>query len=62
MNKEGIIIGAGIAGPAMAMRLKQAGINTVIFEAREQASMEESPSPGTQTTVLGGLNQSLKKE
>jgi quinol monooxygenase YgiN len=40
--------------------LKQDGVRELIGQA--MPLLEKSPSPGTQTTVLGGLNQSLKKD
>lgn len=34
-NKQAIIIGCGITGPILALSLKQAGINSVIYEAEK---------------------------
>ncbi len=34
-----IIIGAGIAGPAMAMALKRRGMGVTLYEAREENEM-----------------------
>jgi len=35
-KKKALIIGCGIAGPALALFLKRAGIESAIYEAREQ--------------------------
>lgn len=36
MHKRAIIIGAGIAGPAMALQLKRMGVDSIVFEARQE--------------------------
>src|SRR5437868_5296377 len=37
MSKRGLIIGCGVAGPVLAMFLKRAGIEAVIYEGRPSA-------------------------
>lgn len=37
-EKTALVIGGGIAGPAMALFLKRAGFGPIVFEARESAS------------------------
>jgi len=38
-NKKAIIIGCGIAGPALALQLKRAGIKSTIYEAEKTPTL-----------------------
>lgn len=40
-NRKAIIIGAGIAGPAMALWLQRIGIESVIYESRPRLDGNE---------------------
>jgi 2-polyprenyl-6-methoxyphenol hydroxylase-like FAD-dependent oxidoreductase len=67
MNKRAIIIGAGIAGPAMALQLKRMGIEAIVFEARQEAAMSQGVFLGITPNGLNVLKkmidiQKLKEE
>lgn len=67
MHKRAIIIGAGIAGPAMALQLKSMGIDSIVFEARKEAAMSQGVFLGITPNGLNVLKkmidiQRLKEE
>lgn len=57
MSKKVIIIGAGIAGPVLAIQLQNAGYTVEIFEARENAGAEDGAFLGL---TPNGLNVLLR--
>lgn len=66
MNKKAIIIGAGIAGPILALQLKKIGYESEIFESRPAHSTKEGAFLGFTPNGLNVLKEfvdiSLLKE
>ena len=65
-NRQGLIIGAGIAGPAVAMALRGVGIDAVVFEAtsapRDEAGAFLNLAPnGINVLRALGLEQVLDR-
>jgi 2-polyprenyl-6-methoxyphenol hydroxylase-like FAD-dependent oxidoreductase len=56
---KAIIIGAGIAGPAMALQLKKAGIESILFEARQEEEMRQGVFMGITPNGLHVLSQMI---
>ena len=59
MHKRAIIIGAGIAGPAMALQLKNMGIDPIVFEARKEAEMSQGVFLGITPNGLNVLKKMI---
>lgn len=62
MNRKVIIIGAGIAGPAMAIQLQRLGIIAEIFEARRETAMQEGLFMGLTPNGLNVLSEYIDIE
>lgn len=60
--KNAIVIGAGIAGPAMAIQLKLLGIDAEIFEARPEHEMNQGVFLGITPNGLNVINQWIDPE
>lgn len=61
-NKKAIIIGAGIAGPAMAMQLQKLTIKASIFEARTEKEMNQGVFLGLTPNGLNVLREFVNPE
>jgi len=66
MNKKAIIIGAGVAGPILALQLKKIGLESEIFESRSKDNTKEGAFLGLTPNGLNVLKEfvdlSLLKE
>ncbi|MFC4685382.1 FAD-dependent oxidoreductase [Epilithonimonas pallida] len=57
MNKKAIIIGAGIAGPILALQLKKIGFDSEIFESRSEDNTKEGAFLGLTPNGLNILKE-----
>ncbi len=57
MNKKAIIIGAGIAGPILALQLKKIGFDSEIFESRSEDNTKEGAFLGLTPNGLNVLKE-----
>ncbi|CAH0147883.1 FAD-dependent urate hydroxylase [Pedobacter sp. Bi27] len=57
MNKKAIIIGAGVAGPILALQLKKIGFNAEIFESRSEDNTKEGAFLGLTPNGLNVLKE-----
>lgn len=57
MNRKAIIIGAGVAGPILALQLKKAGFEAEIFESRSADNTKEGAFLGLTPNGLNILKQ-----
>ena len=57
MNKKAIIIGAGIAGPILALHLKKIGFESEIFESRSEGNTKEGAFLGLTPNGLNVLKE-----
>ncbi len=57
MNKKAIIIGAGVAGPILALQLKKIGFDSEIFESRSEDNTKEGAFLGLTPNGLNVLKE-----
>lgn len=57
MNKKAIIIGAGVAGPILALQLKKIGFEAEIFESRSEDNTKEGAFLGLTPNGLNVLKE-----
>ncbi|MBT2564142.1 FAD-dependent monooxygenase [Pedobacter sp. ISL-68] len=57
MNKKAIIIGAGVAGPILALQLKKIGFDAEIFESRPEDNTKEGAFLGLTPNGLNVLKE-----
>ncbi|MGE9310004.1 FAD-dependent oxidoreductase [Niabella sp. CJ426] len=57
MNKRAIIIGAGVAGPILALQLKKIGFESEIFESRSEGNTREGAFLGFTPNGLNVLKE-----
>ena len=57
MNKKAIIIGAGVAGPILALQLKKIGFESEIFESRSEDNTKEGAFLGLTPNGLNVLKE-----
>ena len=57
MNKKAIIIGAGVAGPILALQLKKIGFDAEIFESRSEDNTKEGAFLGLTPNGLNVLKE-----
>lgn len=57
MNKKVIIIGAGVAGPILALQLKKRGFEPEIFESRSEGNIKEGAFLGLTPNGLNVLKE-----
>ncbi|MGN6434979.1 MAG: FAD-dependent oxidoreductase, partial [Agriterribacter sp.] len=57
MNKKAIIIGAGVAGPILALQLKKIGFESEIFESRAEDNIKEGVFLGLTPNGLNVLKE-----
>lgn len=57
MNKKVIIIGAGVAGPILALQLKKMGFDPEIFESRSEDNTKEGAFLGLTPNGLNVLKE-----
>lgn len=62
MNKKVIIIGAGVAGPIMALQLKKTGFDPEIFESRSEDNTKEGAFLGFTPNGLNVLKEFVDLE
>ncbi|NMN38097.1 FAD-dependent oxidoreductase [Pedobacter sp. SG918] len=62
MNKKAIIIGAGVAGPILALQLKKIGFESEIFESRSEHNTKEGAFLGLTPNGLNVLKEFIDLE
>lgn len=66
MNKKAIIIGAGVAGPILALQLKRIGFAAEVFESRSEENTKEGAflglTPNGLNVLKGFVDLTLLKE
>lgn len=63
MNRKGSIIGAGVAGPAVAMMLRKHNIDAAVCEARTEADMNKEVFSAQRRTrsIFRGFSDRLRR-
>lgn len=60
LNTQVIIIGAGIAGPALGIELKKIGLEPIIFESRDESQLENGSFLGLTPNGLNVLKDMIE--